>query len=204
MLFLAFGLACIAFGQADLHSGTSRADVATVSLFSPKYPPLARLANITGEVEVRLEIRKDGSIQSAVALTGHPMLTAAALASAQQSRFECRGCEDELTTQLLTYSFQIVAGPGWPCPEAGGARVTQSANRVTVTAEPAMVYPEFSSIRLRSAKCLYLWTCGSHWGGEDYYYYRVRSPKCLDLWTCGHRLREPFASCYKLHREISY
>jgi TonB family protein len=204
MLFLAFGLTCIAFGQTDSRSGTSIADVATVSLFSPKYPPLARQANITGDVEIKLEIRKDGSIQSAVALTGHPMLTAAALTSAQQSRFECRGCEDELTSQSLIYSFQIVASPGWPCPEAGGSHVTQSANRVTVTAEPSMVYPVFSSIRFRSAKCLYLWACGSHWGGEDYYYYGVRSPKCLDLWTCGHRLREPFATCNKLHREISY
>jgi TonB family protein len=204
MFFLAFGLTCIAFGQDDVRSGTSRADVAMVNLFSLKYPPFARQANLTGDVEIKLEIRRDGSIQSAVVLSGHPMLAAAALTSAQQSRFECRGCEDELTTQSLIYSFQIVASPGWPCPESGGSHVTQSGNRVMVSAEPSMVYPVFSSIRSRSAKCFYLWACGSHGGGEDYYYYRVRSAKCLDLWACGHRLREPFATCSKLHREISY
>jgi hypothetical protein len=24
------------------------------------------------------------------------------------------------------------------------------------------------------------------------------------LWNCGHRLREPFATCNKLHRRLSY
>lgn len=204
VVFLALGLTYGAFGQTDSRLGGSKADVTMVSLFTPKYPPLARQANITGDVKIRVEVRKDGRLQSAVVLTGHPMLTAAALSSVQQSRFACRGCEDELTAQSLVYSFQIVASPGWPCPEAVGSHVTQSENRVTVTAEPSMIYPVFSSIRFRSAKCIYLWACGSHWGGEDYYYYRIRSPKCLDLWTCGHRLREPFATCNKLHREISY
>jgi TonB family protein len=204
MLFLPFLLACIAFGQTDSHSGMSEGDVALVSLFSPKYPPLARQANITGDVEIKLEIRKDGSIQSAVVSRGHPMLTEAALNSAQQSRFACRACEDEVMTYSLIYSFQIVASPGWPCPETVGARVAQSENRVTVTAEPAMVYPVFGNIRYRSAKCLHLWASGLQRGEEDYYYYRVRSAKCLGLWNCGHRLREPFATCAKLRREISY
>jgi len=203
-LLLAFGFACTAFAQTDAHSGTSKGEAVMVSLLSPKYPPLARQANITGDVEIRLEIRKDGSIQSAVVVSGHPMLTQAALESAQQSRFECRTCEEEVTALSLTFSFQIVASPGWPCPETVGSRVTQSENRVMVTAEPAMVYPVFGNIRYRSAKCLHLWACGLQRGEEDYYYYRVRSAKCLGLWNCGHRLREPFATCAKLHRKISY
>ena len=71
-------------------------------------------------------------------------------------------------------------------------------------AEPALVDPYFAYTTARSAQCLYLWACGRRWGGEDYYYYRVRSAKCLDLWSCGHRIREPFATCNKLHRRLSY
>jgi protein TonB len=65
-----------------------------INPFNLTYPPLARQANITGDVELKLEIRKDGSIQSASVVSGHPMLTQAALNSAQRSHFECRGCED--------------------------------------------------------------------------------------------------------------
>jgi TonB family protein len=201
-LALCFGTLCAAFAQTGPSVGTAKNDVVVVSLLRPFYPPLARQAAITGDVVLKLEVLRDGSLRSAVVVSGHPMLTGAALKSAQQSRYECRRCEDEVATQSFTYSFQLVASPGWPCPEDRGVRVAQSGNRVTVTAEPAMVDPYFSSVKVRSAKCLYLWRCGSQWGGEDYYFYRVRSAKCLGLWNCGHRLREPFATCKKLHRTI--
>lgn len=206
VLLLAVGGCWAAFAQTDSRSRTPKGDVVMVDLFKPIYPPLARSARISGDVELKLAMRKDGSIESAVAVSGHPMLIQAALASAQQSRFECRGCEDELTpySVIYSFSFQLVAEPDWPCPERHEPRVTQSQNRVTVEAEPALVHPYFSSIRVRSPKCLYLWTCGIRWGGEDYYYYRVRSARCLYVWRCGHRLREPFATCNRLHRRLSY
>jgi TonB family protein len=202
MLAFLFG-ACIAFTQAEPHPGVSNG-VTIVSLKDPIYPPLARQARITGEVAVELEIRRDGSVQSASVVSGHPMLTQAALNSAQQSRFGCEDCRDDLTSYSLVYSFGQAASPGWPCPENPAPRVNRVENRVTITVEPAMVYPVFSDLRVRSAKCLYLWRCTLEWGGEDYYYYRVRSAKCLGLWNCGRRLREPFATCNKLHRQISY
>lgn len=199
---LVFGTLPAALAQTAAHAETSKGDVVMVSLFRPIYPPLARQAAIMGDVVVKVEIHRDGNLQSAVVVSGHPMLNDAALKSAQQSRYECRGCKDALTTESFIYSFDLVASPGWPCPEPGGLRIAQSENRVTVTAEPAMVDPYFSSFKVRSAKCLYLWTCGSHWGGEDYYFYRVRSAKCLGLWSCSHHLREPLATCYKLRRTI--
>src|SRR5438309_8210801 len=188
VLRLAFLLACgvsgFAFAQTDSPSQTIKGEVFMVSLSGPTYPPLARQAMISGDVELRLEIRKDGSIQSAIVVRGHPMLTQAALDSARQSRFECRACENEVTVHSLIYSFQFVPGqpvasPGPQCPENGASRISQSGNRVTIIAEPAMVHPYFSSLQVRSAKCAYLWACSSRWGGEDYHYYRVRSAKCL-------------------------
>jgi hypothetical protein len=60
-------------------------------------------------------------------------------------------------------------------------------------------------VRPRSfRKSAYLWQRGNRWAGAHYYYYRVRSAKCLDLWSCGHQLREPFATCKRLHRKILY
>ena len=182
----------------------SDAQIAMINLSIPTYPPLARQANISGDVELKLEIRKDGSLQSAVAVSGNPMLTQAALDSARRSHFQCSGCEDAATWHSFFYSFQIAAGPGWPCPEESGLRITQSKTRVTIVTEPALVSPYFAYTPGRAAKCFYLWGCGHRWGGEGYYYYRLRSVRCLGLWSCGHRLREPFATCKKLHRKLSY
>jgi TonB family protein len=203
-LSLAFGVGCAAFAQTDQPSPTLGNHVALVDLLGAAYPPLARQARITGEVELKLEIRKDGRMESATVVSGPPMLTQAALNSAQQSRFACRDCQNALTTFSLVYSFQQAPSPGWPCPENAGPRITHIENRVTITTEPSLVDPYFVNVRARSAKCLYLWSCGSKWGGYDYYYYRVRSTKCLGLWNCGRRLREPFATCNKLHRQLAY
>ena len=177
-----------------------------VSLVNATFPRLARQARIGGEVELKLGIGRDGIVVSAIAVSGHPMLVQAALNSAQQSRFDCRGCEDEVTPYSLVYSFQFspVTGQDWPCPERSEPVVAQSQNRVTITVEQALVHPYFVYTPARSAKCAYLWPCGLQWGGEDYYFYRVRSPRCLGLWNCGHRLREPFATCQRLHRELLY
>jgi Gram-negative bacterial TonB protein C-terminal len=204
-LLLTISLVLTGYGhpQQTMGSPVPEGQLVILRLVSPNYPPLARQANISGDVELRLAIRKDGALDSLVVVGGHPMLREAAVNSAQQSRFECRGCTSEVTFYSLIYSFQVKASPDWPCPKESGPHVVQRENHITITAEPALVDPYFSYIQARSPKCLYLWRCGYQWGGEDYYYYRVRSAKCLGLWSCAHRLREPFATCKKLHRGIS-
>jgi TonB family protein len=114
---------------------TSKADVAIVNFFNPVYPPLARSASVSGDVVLKVGIHKDGSIESVAVLSDNPLLTQAALDSAQHSQFECRGCSDEVTPTSLSYSFQLVAGPDFPCPEGNGLQVTRSQNRVSVVAE---------------------------------------------------------------------
>lgn len=190
--------------QAALRSEDSKGAVVLVALFQPIYPSVARLANITGDVQLKVIIRKNGSVESASVVNGSPMLQQAALNSARQSRFECRGCEQDLTPHSLVYSFQLISSPGYPCPEGGWLHVLQFDSHITIMAEPPLVHPYFSYIAARSAKCLYLWPCGRRSGGEEYYFYRVRSAKCLGLWNCGYRLREPFATCKKLHRDLAY
>src|SRR5258707_9812379 len=105
-------------------------DAVLVELSPPIYPPLARQARIMGDVKVRLLIRKDGSVQSAEVISGHPMLKQAATESAKKSMFLCQGCSNEITAYFLTYTFGFQDG--------GECGVT----------------------RLHSAKCLYLWKCG--------------------------------------------
>jgi TonB family protein len=166
---IALSLMQNAAGQAGATSETAQTGVVLSKLSQPVYPQMARIAHIQGDVEVKLGIRNDGSIESAVAVSGHPILKQAALDSAQQSRFECRGCGNEVTFYSLTYSFQFATGTYvLPKPnESGGDHVVQSENRVTIFAEPVPVHlTNFAYVRARSANCLYLWTCGYRWSGK--------------------------------------
>jgi len=110
-------------------SGTGNVKLATLS--PPRYPQLAQQARIAGDVKIQVRIRRDGSVASADVVSGHPLLKSAALASAQNSTFECRGCADETTACILTYTFGFNGDTN--C----------------------------SLKRSRSAKCLYLWSCGN-------------------------------------------
>ncbi len=53
----------------------------------PTYPPLARQARIQGSVVIAAVIGKDGSIQNLKVMSGHPMLTSAALEAVRQWKY---------------------------------------------------------------------------------------------------------------------
>lgn len=58
-----------------------------VSLPQPSYPAAARAVRATGTVEIRVLIETDGSVFSAVAISGHPLLRAAARNAACEAKF---------------------------------------------------------------------------------------------------------------------
>lgn len=209
-LIVIFLLSAAVFAQTA-PTETPKDKVSVVSLATPVYPPMARLANVSGDVELKLEIRKDGSVASAnvvnvrsSAVMGQTLLPQAALESANKSHFECHQCDDDLTPYILTYSFEVSKkyDPDWPCPQEYKPKIAQIENHVTLTVEPRMIQASFADSKFRSIKCLRLWYCGHVWGGTSWYYYRARSMKCLDMWNCGYKLREPYARCARLHREI--
>lgn len=187
---------CLVSAQTQVVVGSSatQSEVVLMKLSPPIYPPLARQARISGDVEVKLGIRKDGSVETAVAASGHPMLQPAALDSAQKSLVECRGCRDDVTPFSIIYTFRFAACRSSAPNEPSRLEVTQLGNQVTITAEPEIMHIDFANVAVRSAKCLYMWRCGSFWSGSDYYYYRVRSPRCLYLWKCGFHRRPPAAN----------
>lgn len=54
----------------------------------PSYPPLARQARIQGQVVLEAVIGKDGTIQNLHVVSGHPMLTKAALDAVKQWKYK--------------------------------------------------------------------------------------------------------------------
>lgn len=167
---------CLVVFQADCFAQGPRTDdvsmgVVLANRVSPIYPPLARAAHITGDVDVSLMVRQDGVVGSTTVVSGHPLLKEAALLSIQKSRFECRSCTQALTPFRLVYTFKIEGSCA--CSPIGTApnvkeevhdypQVTDAENRITVT---ALVFctcdPGLEVKRVRSAKCLYFWKCAT-------------------------------------------
>lgn len=58
-----------------------------IELPPPAYPPIARAAHVQGTVEVRVLVDTDGSVIAAAAISGHPLLQAAAVSAARKARF---------------------------------------------------------------------------------------------------------------------
>ncbi len=108
--------------------------IVLVKLSPTGYPPLARVARIGGDVRIYVHVRKDGTAESVELFSGHPMLAPAALESARRSRFECRGCGDEISSYPMTYTFGFL---------------DDGKLKEEITERPA-----------RSAKCLFMWKCG--------------------------------------------
>ena len=148
------------------------AEAVLISFSKPAYPLLARQANIWGDVVVAVTVRPDGSSE-AVAVSGHPMLKQAALDSATQSHFECRGCSTPLTYSLV-YTFKQTEEGNCCDALSVPAKVEQERQStdqqgraqtlVTISAEHGCLCdPSFviTKRKARSWRCLYLWQCST-------------------------------------------
>lgn len=77
------------------------------SLPRPPYPPAARAVKAAGAVNVEVVIDEDGSIFSSQAISGHPLLRAAAVNAACQARFTPTTLEGKpvRVAGVIVYSF---------------------------------------------------------------------------------------------------
>jgi len=164
-------LSAIAIGctVATFAQRTLKEDAVLVKLSQPVYPPLARQANIQGDVIVAVTVHPDGKTEVAFE-SGHLMLKQAALDSAEQSQFECRECASTASIQLV-YSFRLTKGRDCCSAVSVPAQATlepplsdqkgQRQTLITITAEDICLCDPASQLtkKSRSPKCLYLWKC---------------------------------------------
>jgi hypothetical protein len=158
---------CLA--QSATPSDRSQTGVVLTKLFEPVYPAIPRMAHITGEVDLMLGVGRDGSVESAVVVSGPPLLQKAAVDSAQKSQFECRECSENVTSYSLIYTFQLddkgcctaTSDSSKDGPREARPQIIQSQNHVTLIDEPGCICdPPANVPKFRSVKCLYLWKCG--------------------------------------------
>jgi TonB family protein len=74
---------------------------------APKYPPLAALARVSGNVVIRVEIDASGSVTKAELVSGHPLLAKGALDAARRWRFE----SEPIQARTTEVKFKFVMLP---------------------------------------------------------------------------------------------
>jgi len=83
-----------------------------VNRVNPAYPALARQARIQGEVVLQAIISKSGTIENLKLISGHPMLTAAAMDAVKQWKYKpyyLNGEPVEVDT-MITVKFNLSGG----------------------------------------------------------------------------------------------
>ena len=77
------------------------------SLPQPTYPPIARAAHASGTVTVQVVVDEEGKVLTARAVSGHPLLQAAAVAAARQARFTPTKLSGQTVkvTGVIIYNF---------------------------------------------------------------------------------------------------
>ncbi|HUR37349.1 MAG TPA: energy transducer TonB [Terriglobales bacterium] len=71
------------------------------SKVSPQYPELAKRMNVIGAVKVEITVAPNGTVKSAKALGGHPLLIDAAVNAAKMFKYEA----GEETKELVEFKF---------------------------------------------------------------------------------------------------
>ena len=73
------------------------------------YPPIAKAARAQGAVAVQIVVDENGDVVSAQAVSGHPLLQAAAVEAARQAKFTPTRLSGEpvKVSGVLTYTFVL-------------------------------------------------------------------------------------------------
>ncbi|MFY9608578.1 MAG: energy transducer TonB [Blastocatellia bacterium] len=81
----------------------------------PEYPALAKAARVSGTVEVELTLDQEGNVKRAQAISGHPLLKDAAVAAAQQWKFDPAKLSFETSSTIVgTLAFVFTLASATP------------------------------------------------------------------------------------------
>ena len=84
-----------------------------IKLPKPKYPAVARAANIKGSVNIAVVISKRGNIMSARAVSGHPLLRNAAVSAARTAIFRPTLLSGQAVEVSGVIVYNFLGNPDW-------------------------------------------------------------------------------------------
>ena len=78
-----------------------------IKLVQPTYPPIAKAAHVSGQVTIQVMVDENGDVFAATAISGHPLLLAAAITAARASKFSPTKLAGKpvKVTGLVVYNF---------------------------------------------------------------------------------------------------
>jgi TonB family protein len=100
--WIAIGAVAVMIGASAIPSALGDDRKMKVEV-KPVYPELAKKMNVSGSVKVEVVITSAGTVKSAKALGGHPLLIESALDAVRKCKFEPAAGE---TTQTVTFNFK--------------------------------------------------------------------------------------------------
>lgn len=104
-------IVCSLFGAvlacAEVRVSTSDAMKAAVNKPQPVYSAVARQMKIAGRVEVEAVVDEQGSVVTAKALTGNPLLTQSALAAVEKWKFTPFVSDGKPVRAVCTLAFDF-------------------------------------------------------------------------------------------------
>ncbi len=95
------GIAILALTVAFGGNALAQSSRAVKSQSKPAYPELAKKMNVKGSVKVEVTVAPNGTVKSAKAMGGHPLLIDAAVQAAKQFKYEA----GEETKEVVTFNF---------------------------------------------------------------------------------------------------
>jgi hypothetical protein len=159
------------FSSKRYQADNDQNKIVLTKLSAPVYPHLERATRISGNVQLLLRVRQDGTIDSFEVVSGHALLQQAGMDSAKQSQFDCFQRAGSLTSYALMYTFKIhergscceasPSGTSDKEPAESFPKVIPSQNHITLLVQPLCICEPGPDRRVRSPKCLYLWRCSS-------------------------------------------
>ena len=175
-------LVMVLVNAAAAAAQSNEAVITPVEWPRPVYPQIAQSARVSGDVEVGVDVRPDGTVASAKAASGPPLLTQAAEDAARRVVFTCRQCREALNRYSLYVTFRLQDQE--QRPQATPLAISPTQGWVTVVAPVPLINggPGPPDPPTRGIKCLFLWRC-------DPPPQRARAAECLWLWRCGGRYR---------------
>ncbi len=108
------------------------------SLQMPCYPPLARQAQVQGDVKVKVEVAKDGTVTSAVPIEGSAILQAASVQNAKTWKFgSAQGVDLSTFRTTITFTYKLEGERSF---DRCAARILfDSFNRVEIIGHPPVI-----------------------------------------------------------------
>jgi TonB family protein len=129
-----------------------------MKLVPPAYPPIAMAARVSGEIHLQITLQDDGTVGSVQVKSGPQMLRNSAEESARKSLFWPAQL-DRGNSYELVYRFDLDPTECGEGRDSSYPHLSENLNLITITEKASVLCDPAADVRVRSAKCLFLWRC---------------------------------------------